>query len=185
MAHYVNNADFLQALINHKAAIAAAEASGSPKPQIPNFVGECILKIANHLAYKPNFINYSYRDDMVLDGIENCIQYLDNFDPTKSSNPFAYFTQIIYYAFLRRITKEKKQSYIKGRLIQEMPFEAFEVQDGDDSEYHNQYLEFMQQHGTFDDSFMERKKEKKKKKQVSLDEFIEDKNDYGEEGKEE
>ena len=175
MAHYVNNADFLAALIEHKNKVKEAEEAGLPKPVIPNYVGDCILKIANHLAYKPNFINYSYRDDMVLDGIENCIQYLDNFNPDKSSNPFAYFTQIIYYAFLRRITKEKKQAYIKGRLIQDMPFEAFELQGhDDDGEYHNQYLEFMKQHGTFDDSFIERKKEKKKAKQhVSLDTFIE------------
>lgn len=173
MAHYVNNADFLAALIEYKLKCKEAEDQGLEKPVIPNYVGDCILKIANHLAYKPNFINYSYRDDMVLDGIENCIQYLHNFNPDKSSNPFAYFTQIIYYAFLRRITKEKKQSYIKGMMIQNMPFEAFELQEGDDGEYHNQYLEFMQQHGTFDDTFMERKKEKRKKKQVSLDEFIE------------
>lgn len=185
MAHYVNNADFLAALIEHKNKVNEAVEKGLPKPQIPNYVGDCILKIANHLAYKPNFINYSYRDDMVLDGIENCIQYLDNFNPDKSSNPFAYFTQIIYYAFLRRITKEKKQAYIKGALIQNMPFEAFELQEGDDGEYHNQYLEFMQQHGTFDSTFIERKKEKKKSKHVSLDDFIEDKNNYGEEGTEE
>ena len=91
----------------------------------------------------------------------------------KSSNPFAYFTQIIYFAFLRRITKEKKQSYIKGKLIQEMPFDAFELQEGDDGEYHNAYLEFMQSHQTFDDTFIERKKEKKKKTHVSLDDFTE------------
>ena len=173
MAHYVNNAEFLAALIEYRNKVKEAQESGKPKPQIPNYVGECILKIANHLAYKPNFINYSYRDDMVLDGIENCIQYIDNFNPDKSNNPFAYFTQIIHYAFLRRITKEKKQAYIKGKLIQEMPFEAFELQEGDEGEYHNQYLEFMQQHGTFDDSFIQRKEKKKKKTQVSLDEFIE------------
>ena len=178
MAHYVNNAEFLAALVEYRKNRLEAEDKGLQKPQVPNYVGDCILKIANHLAYKPNFINYSYRDDMVLDGIENCIQYIDNFNPEKSSNPFAYFTQIIYYAFLRRITKEKKQAYIKGRLIQDMPFEAFELQEGDDGEYHNAYLEFMQQHGTFDDSFMERKKEKKKKKeQVSLDDFIGDNNE--------
>ena len=173
MAHYVSNADFLAALVVYKEEVKRAEELGLEKPRLPEFVGECILKIANHLAYKPNFINYSYRDDMVLDGIENCIQYADNFDPTKSSNPFAYFTQIIYFAFLRRITKEKKQAYIKGKLIQEMPFDAFELQDGDDGEYHNAYLEFMQQNQTFDDSFIERKKEKKKKSHVSLDNFTE------------
>ena len=173
MAQYVNNADFLAALKVYKQQVKEAEEQGLDKPIVSNYIGECILKIANHLSYKPNFINYSYRDDMILDGIENCIQYIDNFDPNKSNNPFAYFTQIIYYAFLRRIAKEKKQSYIKGKLIQDMPFEAFELQEQDESgEFHNAYLEFMQNNHTFDDSFIERKKEKKKKKQASLDNFI-------------
>lgn len=172
MAHYVNNADFLKALIEYREKKAQAEAEGKPKPIVSNYIGECILKIATHLSYKPNFINYSYRDDMILDGVENCIQYIDNFNPDKSNNPFAYFTQIIYYAFLRRIAKEKKQSYIKGKLIQDMPFEAFEVQEGDDADYHNAYLDFMQNNHTFDDTFMERKKEKRKKKQTNLDDFI-------------
>ena len=173
MANYVNNADFLAAIVEMKAKVKHAEENGLPKPQVSNYIGECILKIATHLSYKPNFINYSYRDDMILDGVENCIQYIDNFDPTKSNNPFAYFTQIIYYAFLRRIAKEKKQSYIKGKLIQDMPFEAFELQEGDEGQdFHNAYLEFMQQNHTFDDTFIQRKKDKKKKKQVNLDDFI-------------
>ena len=174
--HYVNNADFLAALIEHKENVQRAEESGLPKPVISNYIGDCILKIATHLSYKPNFINYSYRDDMILDGVENCIQYIDNFDPTKSNNPFAYFTQIIYYAFLRRIAKEKKQTYIKGKLILDMPFEAFEVQEGDeDREFHNAYMDFMQQNHQLDD-FIERKKAKRKKKQVDLDDFIGDNN---------
>lgn len=172
MAHYVNNADFLKALIEHREKCAKALAEGKEKPIVSNYIGDCILKIANHLSYKPNFINYSYREDMILDGVENCIQYLDNFNPDKSSNPFAYFTQIIYYAFLRRIAKEKKQSYIKGKLIQDMPFEMFETQDQDDDrDFHNQYMEFMQQNHQLDD-FIERKAAKRKKKQPSLDDFI-------------
>lgn len=177
MAHYVNNADFLKAISEYKLQVQEAKEKGLDKPIVSNYIGECILKIANHLSYKPNFINYSYRDDMILDGIENCIQYIDNFDPSKSNNPFAYFTQIIYYAFLRRIAKEKKQAYIKGKLIQDMPFEAFELQEQDESgEFHNAYLEFMQNNHTFDDSFIERKKEKKKKKQANLDNFIGEEN---------
>jgi len=176
MAHYVNNKDFLAAVVEMKEKVKFAEENGLPKPIISNYIGECILKIATHLSYKPNFIGYSYRDDMILDGIENCIQYIDNFDPSKSSNPFAYFTQIIYYAFLRRIAKEKKQSYIKGKLIQQMPFEAFELQDQDDGgEFHNAYVDFMQQNNTFDD-FIGRKKEKaaKKKLENTLKAFIDD-----------
>lgn len=176
MAHYVNNADFLAAIVEMKAKVKHAEENGLPKPQVSNYIGECILKIATHLSYKPNFINYSYRDDMILDGIENCFQYIDNFDPSKSNNPFAYFTQIIYYAFLRRIAKEKKQSYIKGKLIQDMPFEMFELQEQDETgEFRNAYLDFMQNNSTFDNiaAFEEKKKNKKKKKSVDLDDFIE------------
>jgi hypothetical protein len=174
MAQYVNNADFLAAIVEMKAKAKEAEEKGLPKPIVSNYIGECILKIATHLSYKPNFINYSYRDEMISDGIENCLQYIDNFDPTKSNNPFAYFTQIIWYAFLRRIAKEKKQSYIKGKLIQDMPFEMFEVQDGDDKDYHNAYMDFVQNNSTFDEYWMDSKNEKKKKKKLTnLDEFIE------------
>ena len=76
------------------------------------------MQIAVHLSYKSNFINYGFREDMISDGIENCIQYIHNFDPDKSKNPFAYFTQIIYYAFLRRIQKEKKSLYVKYKSLE-------------------------------------------------------------------
>lgn len=175
MAHYVNNADFLAAIVEMKAKVKEAEEKGLPKPIVSNYIGECILKIATHLSYKPNFINYSYRDDMILDGVENCIQYIDNFDPTKSNNPFAYFTQIIYYAFLRRIAKEKKQTYIKGKMIQDMSFEMFDLQEqDDDGEFRNAYMDFINQHRNFEDiTLFEAKKKAKKKKSVDLDDFIE------------
>ena len=104
--HYVNNKEFLAAIIVYKEGVALAEIRGEPKPRITNYLGECFLKIATHLSYKPNFVNYMFKDDMVCDGIENCVQYINNFNPEKSSNPFAYFTQIIQFAFLRRIQKE-------------------------------------------------------------------------------
>lgn len=174
-AHYVSNAEFLEAIKEYRVLVLEAKEKGLEKPQITNYLGECILKIATHLSYKPNFINYSYRDDMVLDGIENCIQYIDNFDPDKSNNPFSYFTQIIWYAFLRRIAKEKKQTFIKGKLIQEIPFDAFELQDHDeDGQFTNSYLDFMQNNSTFEDP-VERKKEKKSKvSHISLDEFTDE-----------
>ena len=121
--HYVDNKKFLAAIIERKVLLKEAEAADEPKPQITNYFGECILKIANHLSYRPNFINYTYREEMISDGIENCLQYIDKFDPNMSSNPFAYFTQIIYYAFVRRITKEKKQQMIKEKLLKESNIE--------------------------------------------------------------
>jgi len=116
--HYVNNKEFLAAIIDYKKQIVDAQQQDLPKPRIPNYIGECFLKIATHLSYKPNFVNYMFKDDMVCDGIENCVQYINNFNPEKSQNPFAYFTQIIHYAFLRRIQREKKQLEIKNKILE-------------------------------------------------------------------
>ena len=121
--HYVNNKEFLAALIAHREKVALAAARGEPKPRIPNYIGECFLKIATHLSFKPNFVNYMFKDDMICDGIENCVQYIHNFNPEKSQNPFAYFTQIIHYAFLRRIQKEKKQLEIKNKILERTGFD--------------------------------------------------------------
>ena len=179
-AHYVNNQEFLEALIQYKKDCYDAENSGEDKPVIPNYIGECLLKIGTHLSYKPNFINYSYRDDMILDGVENCILYLSNFNPEKSKNPFSYFTQIIYYAFLRRIMKEKKQSYVKNKMIQELPMEVFDQLEGDDAFYSNQYIEFRRSTQNFDD-YIERRKQKKLedrlKRSMGLDELSIDNGD--------
>ena len=129
--HYVNNKEFLEALINYRAKCQRAEEAGEARPVIPRYIGECFLKIANHLSYKPNFVNYMFREDMISDGIENCVQYIKNFNPEKSSNHFAYFTQIIHYAFLRRIQKEKRQMDIRGKLIERSGFEEVMTGDGD------------------------------------------------------
>ena len=128
--HYVNNKQLLEALIVYRAKVAAAAEEGKPKPRITNYLGECFLKIATHLSYKPNFVNYMFREDMISDGIENCVQYINNFDPEKSRNPFAYFTQIIHYAFLRRIQKEKKQMEIKNKILEKTGYDqVFKVDD--------------------------------------------------------
>ena len=129
--HYVNNKELLEALIVYREKVAIAKEKGLSKPRITNYLGSCFLKIATHLSYKPNFVNYMFRDDMISDGIENCVQYIHNFDPAKSKNPFAYFTQIIHYAFLRRIQKEKKQLDIKNKIIEKTGFdEVMTVEDG-------------------------------------------------------
>jgi len=115
---YVNNKDFLAAMVEYKAAVKAAKEQDGERPRVPNYIGECVMKIATNLARKPNFVNYTFKEEMISDGIENCLQYIDNFNPEKSSNPFAYFTQIIYFAFLRRIQKEKKLLYVKYKLTE-------------------------------------------------------------------
>ena len=129
--HYVNNKQLLEALIVYREKVADAKKNDLPKPRITNYLGECFLKIATHLSYKPNFVNYMFRDDMISDGIENCVQYIHNFNPEKSRNPFAYFTQIIHYAFLRRIQKEKKQLDIKTKIIEKSGYDV--VMTVDDS----------------------------------------------------
>ena len=122
MSNYINNDDFLEAMIKYKQEIKQAEMDDLEKPAVPSYIGECLLLIAERLSYRPNFINYAFKEDMISDGIENCLQYVHNFDPEKSKNPFAYFTQIIYYAFLRKIQKEKKQLYIKYKTIDKNRF---------------------------------------------------------------
>ena len=138
--HYVNNKEFLYAIVQYKADVKAAEENGDPKPRITNYLGECFVKIATHLSYKPNFVNYMFREDMICDGIENCVQYIHNFNPEKSTNPFAYFTQIIHYAFLRRIQKEKKQMEIREKIIEKSGYdEVMHVDDdyGSSSDYNS------------------------------------------------
>lgn len=110
---YVNKNDLLQALVKYREDVALAQSENREKPVVPRYVGECIWNIANGIAMRDNFSNYPFKEDMIMDGVENCLLYLHNFDPEKSNNPFGYFSKIIWYAFLRRISKEKKQMYIR------------------------------------------------------------------------
>lgn len=176
--HYVDNKKLYEVMVGYRQSVQDAKANDTERPQIPNYVGECILLIAKRLCTKPNFINYSYKDEMISDGIENCISYIDNFDPNKSNNPFAYFTQIIYFAFLRRILKEKKQIYIKHKTMENSMLMNELVQQGEFDE--------IQQHGlieidnenmydfikSFEDTINAKKQSRTKKK--GLENFIED-----------
>ena len=170
--HYVNNKEFLLAMINYRKAVNKAKREKKPKPPVTDYIGSCFLKLANHLSFRPNFINYTFRDDMISDGIENCLQYLDNFNPKTSNNPFAYFTQIIYYAFVRRIQKEKKQVTIKNRLITESNYDDMTLQPGEDKEFKNQFTEFLKKNMPVEEQqkiadINAKKKKKTKKKTTS------------------
>ena len=144
MAEYVSNKDFFAAILERKELMKTADEEGNDVPQISNYLGECILKIANNLANKGNFNGYSFKDEMICDGIENCIKYFDKFDPAKSSNPFSYYTQIIYFAYLRRIAKEKQQYQLKHKIIQSVGNIVYELQEqDDDQEFVNSYREFL------------------------------------------
>lgn len=172
--HYINNGDFLKALIEYQKQCQTAKKKKQEDPQIPNYIGECFLKIAEHLSRKPNFISYSFRDEMICDGVENCLMYFRNFNPEKSKNPFAYFTQIIYYAFLRRIAKEKKQLYVKYKATEQFGLldegEMFEDENGNMKQFqlYDNISEFIH-------TFEENKKTKKKKKGKTkgIENFIE------------
>ena len=143
-AHYVDNAQFLEAMIEYKKELLITTENNELPPQISEYLGSVFLKIAQRLSFRPNFINYTFKNDMISDGIENCLHYIHNFNPEKSKNPFAYFTQIIYYAFVRRIQKEKKQINIKYKLLEDANFDDMAVNPGDESAaYKNQFVEFL------------------------------------------
>lgn len=137
--HYVNNREFTDAIVEYSTAVAEAKKKNKSKPIIPDYIAECFLKMAQGLSHKPNFYSYSYRDEMVMDGVENCVKAIGNYDVSASTrtgrpNPFGYFTQIMYYAFLRRIAKEKRQQEIKERYISQANIESF-MSDNDDHHY--------------------------------------------------
>lgn len=179
--HYINNASFLAALIEHKAKCVEAKELGKPEPRIQNYVGECFIKIADRLSRKPNFAGYTFKDEMISDAIENCMLYFRNFNPDKSKNPFAYFTQIIYYAFLRRIIKEKKQLYVKYKATEHFGLiDSGQLFDSDNehnmSQFQN-YENISEYIEKFEQSMKKKKKLKGIEKFLEAEEIIsEDKN---------
>ena len=178
--HYVDNKKLFAEMKIYLESVKEAEESGAGRPRVPEYIGECLLKISTRLSTKPNFINYTYRDEMISDGIENCINYIGNFNPEKSDNPFAYFTQIIYYAFLRRIQREKKQLYIKHKSLERsliLDQLATQGQSGPDSGDQSAYVNLETPYMIdFVENF-ERKEEEKKqarKKKKGLENFVEE-----------
>ena len=170
--HYVDNAKFLEAMIEYKREYNKAKEDDTRLPQISEYLGSVFLKIAQRLSFRPNFINYAFKNDMISDGIENCLHYIHNFNPEKSNNPFAYFTQIIYYAFIRRIQKEKKQLYIKYKSMQnyEIAPEYMDQEKSNNnfvslSDYENSDFKIMVD--DFVDTFEKSKKKKAVKKTES------------------
>ena len=164
--HYVNNTELLKAIIEHRKSLKRAKKEDGDAPMVSDYIGTCFLKIADHLSRKPNFMSYTFREDMISDAVENCVQYVNNFNPEKSKNPFAYFTQIIYFAFLRRISKEKKQLYVKYKateqlgLLQDVGMHDLE-ELGQDRGRHFQVYENISE---FIQTFERGRKQKKRKK---------------------
>lgn len=178
--HYVDNQKFYQEILNHKKKVKEAREKGLEDPKLPNYIGECIWKIASKLANKPCFINYSYRDEMISDGIENCILYFNDYNPDIGKNPFAYFTQVIYFAFLRRINKEERNRYIIYKNFQETIINnghAGYLVDGDDN--HVMSVNLYDNINDFMERFEKKeaiKKEKRKTAKEGLIKFYEEEN---------
>ena len=174
--HYVNNKEFTAAVAEYSSGIKEAKANDTELPKMSEYIGECIYKIATRLSTRPNFINYTYRDEMICDAIENCIQYIGNFNREKSDNAFAYITQICYYAFLRRIQKEKKQVFIKQQATDAagMITDAFNTIDGaHDPTLINTNVEWMQENMNRVDYEPRKSRKTTKKKATNLEKFTE------------
>jgi hypothetical protein len=152
-------------MVDYRKAVRKAKREGTPKPRIPEYVGKCFIQIAENLSHKPNFLSYTFREEMISDAVENCVMYADNFNPAKSKNPFAYFTQIVYYAFLRRIQREKKQLYVKYKSTEmHGVLDDFDQLESDDG--YTRQFEMYDNIGEFIQNFEDaraRKKAKQKK----------------------
>lgn len=176
--HYVDNKKFYAEILKYREKLQTAREKGLEDPRIPDYIGECIWKIAEKLSTKPCFINYSYREEMVSDGIENCILYFKDYDPEKGQNPFAYFTQVIYYAFLRRIGKEEKNRYAMYKSFQENIIHSYDSSlliDHDDNhllptQMYDNINEFMLKFERKEQA----KKEKRKQEKQGLSKFYEE-----------
>jgi len=176
--HYVDNKEFYNAILEYKKEIARTEELGLDKPRIPEYIGECILKIATNLAIKPCFTNYSYKDEMILDAVENSFLYFDSFNPETGKNPFAYFTQVAYFAFLRRLESEEKNRYmIYKSFVDTVNVDDIPLMSDSDGNavvsgqlYDNIY-DFMKK---FEDK-QQKKKDKRRAKKEGLEKFYDEK----------
>ena len=179
--HYVNNKDFSTAVVEYCVTCKEEQSRGNPRPIIPDYIAQCFLRIAEGLSHKANFVRYTYREEMVMDAVENCLKAIENYDvdaATRSGlpNAFAYFTQISWYAFLRRIQKEKKQQDIKMKFISEADLSEFmHENDGDNGEGVEQtspFLDTLRQRldvvKEADAQFKEYAKEEKKRKRRAV-----------------
>ena len=170
-SHYVDNKAFYQALVEYRAACVQAESEGKERPIVTEYIGECFMKIARGVAMKHNFRNYSYINDMISAGVEVCLKHVLSFNPEKSNNPFSYYTQAIWFAFLHVIDKEHRQTDLKRRAFLNTDIDAFDLQDHDESgEFTISIADFINSMGT------EKKVEKKEKKQKpgALETFYEE-----------
>lgn len=179
-AHYIDNERFLKEMTEYVNEYRISEKEGKDLPAVSEYVGECFLKIAKGLSFKNNFINYTYHEDFISDGVYCALLYAHNFDPEKSHNPFAYFTSLIYYAFVRRIKNERKQMYLKYKVVENSGiYESItNVVDRDNALFHKMHVEYLSSIREYDKIFSdinnteEKKKRKKKHVPKNLETFF-------------
>lgn len=180
--HYVNNRDFSYAVVDYVKAANKAKENGEQNPVIPDYIAICFMKICEGLSHKPNFVRYTYRDEMVMDGVENCLKAIYNYNidtatRTGKPNAFSYFTQIAYFAFIRRIVKEKKQTDIKFKFMEQANIEDFvsaiDLNSPIDQSFLDTLREKISKIKDTDKAIKEFKKEEKEKKKKGLELFME------------
>lgn len=177
--HYVNNRDFSEAVMDYAVSAQKAKEKGTEIPKVTDYIAKCFIRIAEGLSHRPNFVRYTYREEMVMDAVENCLRAIGNYNIEASTrtgkpNAFSYFTQICYFAFIRRITKEKKQQDIKFRFIEKMGIEDFVAMgmDNEGAEETMAYVDTLRQRISTvrqkDTAIKEFAKEEKKAKKLEL-----------------
>lgn len=171
--HYVDNDELLASIISYQESVKQAELDGKEEPIMNDYIGACILEIASRFAYRPNFINYSFRDEMIADGIEVCITGVKKFDAQQFKNPFAYLTQCCFYAFISRIKREKTQQYIRSEVMKNYDSELFNLQNQDlDEDYKDSMIEFINSNMNVDGSFLFKEKKPVPKKIGPLEDMF-------------
>ena len=186
--HYVDNKLFSQSVVDYVSEVKSAQAEGNPIPIVPEYIARCFLRIAEGLSHRPNFIRYTYREEMVMDAVENCLKAVKNYDITTKTrtgtpNAFSYFTQICFYAFLRRIQKEKKQFDVKMKYIEEAGFEEFmslSETGGDDFNIEQSFVDELRERidrVKESDQVIKEYEKKEKAKKKNLEHFMDDKDE--------
>jgi len=173
--NYIDNKQFLDEMVKFRKSVNKAKRAKEPRPQIPRFIAECFLKIAENYSHNHKFIAYTFKDEMISDAVENCVRYIDNFDPKKSSNPFAYFSQVTFFAFLRRIKREKQELYVKYKSTQICGLtDEYEINETDDGTPPFRQFELYDNIAEFIENYEKSLKEKKvkKTKKIALEKFM-------------
>ena len=179
--HYVNNREFSYAVVDYVTASNEAKAKGEKNPVVPDYIAICFMKICEGLSHKPNFVRYTYRDEMVMDGVENCLKAIYNYNidtatRTGKPNAFSYFTQIAYFAFIRRIVKEKKQTDIKFKFMEQANIEDFvssiDINNPIDQSFLDTLREKISRIKETDTAIKKFSKEEKEKKKKGLELFM-------------